>query len=96
MTITLRFKGTTAALAGNPFGKEIFNTQVLPYIPSPEENVEIVFPPQIRNVTSSFIQGFFDYWLRTLRDDEIRDRITVKSDNEKVISYIWKNVRREE
>ena len=96
MTITLHFKGTTAALAGNPFGKEIFNTQVLPNIPNPEEKVEIVFAPQIRNVTSSFIQGFFDYWLRTLRDDEIRDKITVTSDNEKVVNYIWKNVRREE
>ena len=95
MTINLHFKGTTAALAGNPFGKEIFNTQVLPNIPDPEEDIEIVFPPQIRNITSSFIQGFFDYWLKTLGDDEIRNKITVKSDNEKVINYIWKNVRRE-
>ena len=42
MIINLRFKGTTAALAGNPFGKEIFNAQVLPNISDPEEEIEVV------------------------------------------------------
>ena len=79
-------------MAGNPYGKNIFNDQVLPKIGDVDDEITISFPSQIQYVTSSFIQGFFDFWLRTMGYEEIKKKIVIKSENEKVVKYIWDNV----
>ena len=91
-TVDLKFKKSTVALAGNPYGKNIFNDQVLPKIGDVDDEITISFPSQIQYVTSSFIQGFFDFWLRTMGYEEIKKKIVIKSENEKVVKYIWDNV----
>ncbi len=96
MDIEIKVKNTTTALAGNPFGKKIFAEQVRSKISSVNDNVEILIPPQITNVTSSFVQGFFKYWIDAMPQSEIRKRVTIKSPYPQVVEYIWKNMRRED
>ena len=91
--IELQFKKTTVALAGNPYGKRIFDEQVRPKLSnSADEEVTITIPMQITYVTSSFIQGFFDYWLRTMNCDEIKEKVIVKAGTDRIVSYIWDNL----
>lgn len=92
MVISLDFKKTTVALAGNPYGKKVFNEQVLPSLGEFDEQVTIVFPEQISFVTSSFVQGFFDVWLRTMSIDELKKKIKIESTNDRVKDYIWSNL----
>ncbi len=91
-TINLAFKQTTIALAGNPFGKNIFKEQVLPQFSKEDDSYSIVFPDQISFITSSFVQGFFDYWLRTMSSDEIKRKVEIKTRDERVKEYIWANL----
>lgn len=91
-TINLNFKNSTVALAGNPYGKYIFNEQVLPKVNDMDDKIVITFPRQIEYVTSSFIQGFFDYWLGTIGYEGIKKKVDVKSDHDNVVKYIWDNV----
>ena len=89
-SIELKFPNTTVALAGNPFGKTIFSEQVEPKLSN--YPVTIVFPDQISFITSSFIQGFFDYWLRKMTYDQIHDNIIIQSSKKKKKKYIWDNL----
>jgi len=59
-TINLSFKNSVVALAGNPYGKNVYKEQVVPKLGENEDRIIISFPSQIEYVTSSFIQGFFD------------------------------------
>ena len=90
--INLKFKNTTVALAGNPYGRKVFNEQVKPYIHETDDSIIIALPSQISYVTSSFIQGFFDFWLRTIGYDEIKKKIIIQTDDERVKNYIWENL----
>lgn len=92
MSINLQFKKTTVALAGNPYGRKIFTEQVEPKLGNVDEPVTIVFPEQISFITSSFVQGFFDFWLRTMSIDEIRKQVSIVSSNDRVKEYIWSNL----
>jgi len=92
MAINLSFKKSTIALAGNPYGKKVFSEQVEPKLGGVDDEVTIVFPEQISFITSSFVQGFFDYWLQTMSIDEIRRKIIIESSNDRVKEYIWSNL----
>lgn len=56
--IRLQFDKMTTRLAGNPYGRTIYETQVKDKIDFLAENV-IIFPDSIDKVASSFTQGFF-------------------------------------
>lgn len=58
--IKLKFNTTITRIAGNDYGKEIYNTQVKDLLKKPIKNgtYTIVFPSNIVAVASSFIQGF--------------------------------------
>ena len=93
-TITLEFKKTMAALVGNPYGKSVFEEQVAPKIDNNEnDKITIVFPDNITYATSSFIQGFFDFWLRTMGIDKVREKIVIKSNNDRLVKGIWEEVK---
>ncbi len=90
--INLKFKNTIVALAGNPYGRKVFNEQVKPNLNETDDSITIVIPHQISYVTSSFIQGFFDFWLRTIGYNEIKKKIIIQTSNERVKNYIWNNI----
>ncbi|MBF1051028.1 MAG: hypothetical protein HXL16_02370 [Peptostreptococcaceae bacterium] len=58
--INLKFDNTINRIAGNDYGKEIYNTQVKPIIKESLgiEKYEIFFPETIIAVANSFVQGF--------------------------------------
>lgn len=57
--VELVFEKTLTSLAGYPFGEEIYKEQVEGKIDL-NQPFEFVFPPQIKGVASSFVQGFFE------------------------------------
>lgn len=91
-SINLKFKNSTVALAGNPYGKNVFNNQVMPCLDGDDDTISIVFPDQITFVTSSFVQGFFDFWLRTMSTEEIKKKVAIEAGNDRVKNYIWANL----
>ena len=57
--ITLSFDKSLTKLAGNPFGRSTYNNQAKSLIDF-EQQIHIIFPDQIDNIASSFVQGFFE------------------------------------
>lgn len=57
-TIELSFTRSTSFLAGNPYGKSVFEDQAKDKFDYNAYNI-IVFPDNIKRVASSFTQGFF-------------------------------------
>ena len=55
--IKLDVDSTITRLAGNPYGEEIYNTQVKDKIDFSSKNT-IVVPENIEDVAISFVQGF--------------------------------------
>ena len=76
ITIELKVNSSLIALAGNPFGKKIFNDQVKPQL-TEEKDYCIVFPNHIQKIASSFIEGFFSYWKNSIGIDGIAQHIQI-------------------
>lgn len=55
--IELNFDKELKSLAGNPYGREIFETEIEPYL---ENNNKLIvkFPEHIERVAAGFVQGF--------------------------------------
>ncbi len=58
-TFNLVFKKSTTRLAGFPYGKEIYDSQVKNKIDFTNK-ITIIFPDNIEKIASSFTQGFFE------------------------------------
>ena len=69
---------TMVALAGFPYGNKIFNTCVGNEVALDRE-VTICFPDQLKRVATSFVQGFFDYWLNTYGLDAILKYVQIEA-----------------
>ena len=57
--IELKFEKANTRLAGNDYGREIYIAQVKDKV-NYDDIIYIVFPDQIVNIASSFVQGFFE------------------------------------
>lgn len=57
--IKLSFDKTVTRLAGNPYGRLVYEEQVKGKVDY-NEVVYITFPDEIIYIASSFVQGFFD------------------------------------
>ena len=75
--ITLDFDKMLTSLAGNQFGKNVFIKQIEKVVY--DEYYEIVFPDRIRNIATSFIQGFFQEFVECFGISGIKDRISIVS-----------------
>lgn len=56
--IKLEFDKTLSGLSGSKYGKKSFEDMVKPIYTDYNENIELVFPPNIERVAYSFVQGF--------------------------------------
>ena len=90
-SISLRFKSSVVSLAGNPYGKKVFREQVIPQL---EDSAEycVVFPDHIEMIASSFVQGFFSYWLPNFGIDGVLQKITVKARSQELEKKIMDNL----
>ena len=84
--IKLKFKNVITSLAGTSYGKTIFNEQVgdIDF----QQSYNIIFPEQIINIATSFIQGFFEEFVKEIGISGIEKQITITSSIENLKSLI--------
>ena len=82
----LIFKKSMADLAGNRFGRRIYEDQVKPFFDSDAENI-VIIPENI-----SFIQGIYAELSETYGCNEALQKMTLKSDNKETMDKIEKSI----
>lgn len=85
--INLNFSNTLDRLAGFPYGKEVYESQVIPKIDLSDYNT-IIFPKSIKKVASSFVQGFFSTLVQEIGYQGIKDKITIEASNQELVNDI--------
>lgn len=73
--IELKFDKLLTSLAGNKFGAEVFENQVVNV--KYDEKYEIIFPERIKYVATSFIQGFFQKFIECFGISGIEDNVEI-------------------
>ena len=76
--IKLEFPDNLKVLAGNDYAREIYDNQIGPKIEN-FEHIELQFPDTIVFMCSSFVQGLFSKWLKTMSPDQIMAQLTIKN-----------------
>ena len=91
--ITLNFDKTISNLTGNKYGRNEFDRQVKDNIEY-DKKVILHFPDNIRNIASSFIQGFFDAMVKEIGITGIESSIDMTSNSiPNVKEYILKKLK---
>ena len=80
--IELKFDDDLEVLAGNDFGKSVFNGQLKNKFDMNDMN-ELVFPDKIDMICSSFVQGLFYEYLNKYPVEEIEKHIYIANENHK-------------
>lgn len=91
-TITLKFDNTMTRLAGNPYGKKIYDEQVKDNYTDYTKKLDIIFPNNIEKIASSFVQGFFSYLVSEIGYEGIDENITIKAGSEELSKLIIKRL----
>lgn len=91
-TIKLEFPKDLSKLAGNRYGKKIFDEQVKGIIDY-SKNITFVLPNGIDRVASSFIQGFFDSIMLELGWSGIQEKINFQTKIDDFKSFVMDNLR---
>ena len=75
--INLKFDKMLTSLAGNKFGVSEFDKQVkqVDY----NSSYKIIFPNRIKYIATSFIQGFFQEFIKTIGISGIEDKVEIES-----------------
>lgn len=91
--VELQFDKYDVILGGNPYGKKIYNEQVKDIIDLTQPTFTIVFPPQVEQLTSSFIQGFFADIKQRIGLDGIEKGLIVEDSGKNFRDDIVNNLR---
>lgn len=78
INIQLKFDNTITRLAGNPYGKKVYNEQVKGKFNYDKINI-IVFPKTIEDIAISFVQGFISELLENLTIDTLLEHIEISA-----------------
>lgn len=89
--INLVFDKQLTRLAGNPFGAEIYDSQVKDKIDWNNKN-EIIFPNQINRIAISFIQGFTKEILKKIDKNEVEKLFIFKASSAELENKILNNI----
>lgn len=81
--IELKFEKATTRLAGNPYGRAVFNEQVKSKIDYTKMNI-IVFPNSIEKIASSFVQGFFALIIEQVGYSEFDKYVKIETGKEEL------------
>ncbi|GKU78000.1 hypothetical protein [Paenibacillus sp. L3-i20] len=76
--VVLEFDKMITKLAGNPLGKQVFKVQVKDKIIYGGD-IFITIPDRIDTIASSFIQGFFEDFVKNIGIQGIEDKVTIIS-----------------
>lgn len=79
--IELKFDKTATGLAGNPFGRKVYEEQVKSKYKDYSEKLMIKFPDNIDKVASSFVQGFFSDLVEEIGYEGIEKNIIIEASN---------------
>ena len=90
--IELQFGKAVTRLAGNEYGRKIYNEQVKDIIDF-STKTQIVFPDQIITIASSFIQGFFDEIIANVGFMGVGEQVIIIAPRINVEEKIIKNLR---
>lgn len=88
----LVFDSNVTRLAGNPYGREVYDKQLKGKIEFDKISV-IVFPKEIENVASSFVQGFFADIVANIGFNGLNEKIEIQANDkvkEKVKRSLWR------
>lgn len=88
--IELKFDSTITSLAGNPYGRKVFEEQVKGRI-NYEDQCIIVFPSEIKRIASSFVQGFFKEIIENVGLLNFNSQIIIRG-NPRIIKTIQENL----
>lgn len=91
-TIYLQFSKTVTRLAGNEYGRKVYEEQVKSIIDF-SCKTQIVFPEHIISVASSFVQGFFDEIVARVGILGVGKQVEVVAPSINVDEKIIKNLR---
>lgn len=86
--IKLDFEKSTTRLAGNPYGKQVYQQQVKDKINFEQKNT-IIFPKNIEKVASSFVQGFFEEIIKEVGYARVKDVIDISSTHSNLVTSIY-------
>ncbi|MCI9078121.1 MAG: hypothetical protein HFH68_04215 [Lachnospiraceae bacterium] len=86
----LDFGSGITRLAGNPYGREVYDKQLRGKIDFNNISV-IVFPKEIENIASSFVQGFFADIVDNIGFGGVKAKIEIQA-NEKVKEKVQKSL----
>lgn len=90
-TLKLKFNSDITKLAGNALGKKVYNEQVRNQIDF-SDDIIIVFPSGVDRIASSFIQGFFDEFIKNIGIEGVRTRVKIESSIPELKSFIIENL----
>lgn len=90
--IQLKFGKAVTRLAGNDYGRQIYQEQVKDIIDF-SSVTQIVFPEQIISIASSFVQGFFDEIIANIGILGIGKQIVIVAPSLDVEKKIIKNLQ---
>lgn len=90
--IQLKFGKAVTRLAGNDYGRQIYQEQVKDMIDF-SSVTQIVFPEQIISIASSFVQGFFDEIIANIGILGIGKQIIIVAPSLDVEKKIIKNLQ---
>lgn len=76
--ILLSFDKTVSKLAGNSYGRSVYENQVKSKLDRNSENT-IIFPDYIEDVAISFVQGFFSEVVSEVGVKDLFDFIQIES-----------------
>lgn len=89
--IKLTFDKATTRLAGNPYGRSIFEEQVEKKINYSALNI-IIFPDEIEKVASSFTQGFFSKVIEKVGYSKFEKVVLIKAKTKELSNNIYKDL----
>ena len=87
MEIVLQFNKADTRLAGNSYGRKVFEDQVRDKIQYNQKNI-IIFPNNIEKVASSFVQGFFAEIVKMIGYEKFDDVIEIHAKSEELARRI--------
>ena len=89
--IELKFAKDLSKLAGNRFGRSIYEEQVKGKV-NLDSKITFVFPSGIDRIASSFIQGFFDEIMMQLGLSGIKEKIFFESSIDDLKEFVLENL----
>ncbi len=89
--IELQIDKALTGLAGYDYGKKVYDEQVKCNIDFTKA-ITVIFPDNIQRIASSFVQGFFEDFVKQIGLSGIENNVTIKASSEKLICSIMNNL----